>query len=168
MFSWNLSRFTLTGWFGVGYALKALKENKLSEYNELKEKINTWPFLRFMFIQIETNLILANSELMKEYANMVSDDKIKQDFLNMILTDYESGIFHIEELMGKPALERRTGQLENLNRREKELKILHELHIKHLKEWRAIKNTNPLEAEKLLTKLLSITNSLSIGLKNTG
>ncbi len=82
--------------------------------------------------------------------------------------DYQDGIGHIEELLGGPASVRRMGQFGNLKRREKELNVLHQLHIKYVKEWRAIKDNDPIEADKLLTKLLSIINSLSGGLKNTG
>ncbi|WP_117879347.1 phosphoenolpyruvate carboxylase [Aureibaculum luteum] len=168
VFSWNLSRFTLTGWFGVGHALKELKENKVSKFEELKQHVDSWPFLRYMLIQIETNLILANSELMKVYSELVSDKDIKSNFLNMILTDYKEGIIHIEDLLGEPASVRRIGQIENLKRREKELEVLHKLHIQYLKEWRSVMVTNPIEGDQILTKLLSITNSLSGGLKNTG
>ncbi len=168
VFSWNLSRFTLTGWFGVGHALKELKQQDASKFEALKQFVDTWPFLKFLLIQIETNLILANADLMKVYSGLVADDAVKSKFLNMILTDYKDGINHIRDILGEPASVRRTGQFENLKRREAALQVLHELHIKYLKEWRSIKDTNPVEGEKLLTKLLSITNSLSGGLKSTG
>ena len=31
VFSWNLSRFTITGWYGIGEALKKLKEGDIVE-----------------------------------------------------------------------------------------------------------------------------------------
>lgn len=168
VFSWNLSRFALTGWYGVGQSLKVLKNQKPLEFEVLKKCIVEWSFLRFLFIQIETNLILANLNLMKRYAELEPDEAIRSKFLNMILTDYEAGIIYIEELLGESVSIRRIGQVETLKRREKELRVLHELHINYMKEWRAMKDTNPTEADKLLTKLLSIINSLSGGLKNTG
>ena len=168
VFSWNLSRFTLTGWFGVGYALKELKHQNASEFDALKEFVDKWPFFRFLLIQIETNLILANADLMKVYSSLVSDEDVRSKFLNMILSDFENGIHHIQELLGESVSTRRTGQFESLKRREEALKVLHKLHIKYLKQWRTIKDKNPEEGEKLLTKLLSITNALSGGLKSTG
>jgi phosphoenolpyruvate carboxylase len=168
VFSWNLSRFALTGWYGVGQALNELKNQKLLKFEELKKSIETWPFLKFLFIQIETNLILANSDLMKRYAELETDSSIRTKLLGMILTDYEAGINCIEDLLGESVAIRRVGQIDNLKCRERELLVLHELHIKYLKEWRALKETNPVEAEKVLTKLLSIINSISGGLKNTG
>ena len=168
VFSWNISRFTLTGWYGMGQDLKALKAEKPAEFETLKEQVQSWPFLRFLIIQIETNLILANAELMKKYAELETEEAIRTKLLDMILADYEAGIKYINEIMGAPAEDRRTGQIDNLKRRTQELKVLHELHIKYIKEWRTIKDTNPIEGDQILTKLLSITNSLSGGLKNTG
>lgn len=168
VFSWNLSRFALTGWYGVGQALNELKKGKPSEFEELKNTIEAWPFLKFLFIQIETNLILANSDLMKLYAELESDLNIRENLFGMILTDFEAGIKCVEELLGEPVAIRRVGQIDNLKRREKELMVLHELHIKYLKKWRAIKDANTVEADQVLTKLLSIINSISGGLKNTG
>ena len=52
--------------------------------------------------------------------------------------------------------------------RNDKLKILHHLHIKYLKDWRSMTEDNGLEKEKMLTTLLSLINSLSSGLKNTG
>ena len=74
----------------------------------------------------------------------------------------------IAELHGESAATRRKGQYDNLKWRNSKLKILHQLHIKFLKRWRNLHDQDSLENEKLLTKLLSIINSLSSGLKNTG
>ncbi|MFQ3578641.1 MAG: phosphoenolpyruvate carboxylase, partial [Bacteroidales bacterium] len=45
VFSWNQSRFNLTAWYGVGFALSELRKNYPIQYNELKQIANTWPFL---------------------------------------------------------------------------------------------------------------------------
>lgn len=168
VFSWNLSRFTLTGWYGVGAALKELKEHDKEAFEELKTSIASWPFLKYLFIQTETNLLIANTEIMKMYAQLVSDEKIKNKFLNLILTDYEESKSNIEYLLGGSVTVRRTGQLNTLNIREKELKVLHKLQIDSIKKWRKLKEENDTEADKMLLKLLYIINSLSGGLGSTG
>ena len=168
VFSWNQSRFNITGWFGVGYALKKLKDQSPEEYEQLKELINSWSFLRYILIHIETNLMNADPGIMKAYSELVTDEKIRNDFMGIILADYEEGLLQIGSLLGEPIEERRVSQIENLQRREKELQLLHQLQIKYMKEWRAIRHDSPEEAEKLLTKLLTIINSISSGLKNTG
>lgn len=168
VFSWNLSRISITGWYGLGAALKQLKEEQPKAFNALKQTINDWTFFKFLMIQTETNLILSNVEMMKLYAELDKDTAERELFMTKILTDYENGFNMIEELFEASALMRRDGQYDNLEWRDSKLVILHKLHIKYLKQWRSIDDQNSLEKEKTLTKLLSIINSISSGLKNTG
>jgi len=168
VFSWNISRFSLTGWFGVGQALKDLKDNEPNKFEELKANAKSWNFLKFMLIEVETNLILANEEMMKVYSELVDNRKVRDEVLDLLLKDYAFGISEIEDLLGGSASDRRKGQFENKKYRDKQLKVLHELHIKYLKEWRIILAVDGSVADKLLPKLLSIINSLTGGLKSTG
>ncbi len=168
VFSWNLSRITLTGWYGLGSALKSLKEDRPAEFDQFKKIVKDVTFIKFLMIQTETNLILSNKEVMKLYAELEDDEVERKVFMDKILTDHENGFSIIEELFEKPATERRVGQFDNLEWRNDKLKILHHLHINYLKEWRTMSDENGLEKEKLLTTLLSLINSLSSGLKNTG
>ncbi|NEW79117.1 MAG: phosphoenolpyruvate carboxylase [Gelidibacter sp.] len=168
VFSWNLSRITITGWYGLGEALKILKEEKPKEYQHFKKSINDWTFLKFLMIQTETNLILSNVEIMALYASLDDDAEERELFMNKIITDYENGCKMIGELFEESTSIRRKGQYDNLKWRNDKLKVLHKLHIKYLKQWRNINDENSIEKDKILTKLLSLINSLSSGLKNTG
>ncbi len=168
VFSWNLSRFTITGWYGLGEALKALKEENPKAFEDLKNSILNCAFVKFLLIQTETNLILSNVEMMKLYADLDENIAERDVFMNKILADYENGFNLIGELFGESAAIRRKGQYDNLRWRNSKLEILHKLHIKYLKQWRGMNDQNGIEKENMLTKLLSIINSLSSGLKNTG
>ena len=168
VFSWNLSRITLTGWYGLGEALKSLKTEKPADYNLLKQAANSWNFFKFLMIQTETNLILSNIEMMKLYADLDEDAKERNLFMDKLLTDHQNGFQLIEELFDEPAAIRRNGQYDNLEWRNDKLFTLHHLHIKYLKQWRSINDEDIVEKDKLLVKLLSLINALSSGLKNTG
>lgn len=168
VFSWNLSRITLTGWYGLGQALKTLKEDKPEEYKLLKQAANHWNFFKFLMIQTETNLILSNLEMMKQYAALDEDETERDLFMDKLLTDHQNGFQLIEELFDEPASVRRNGQYDNLKWRNDKLFIIHQLHMHYLKIWRNMDDEDSIEKDKLLNKLLSIINSLSSGLKNTG
>jgi len=168
VFSWNLSRFTITGWYGLGEALKKLKKERPEAFEELKSTINDWTYFKFLMIQTETNMILSNVDMMKQYAELVDDARERELFMTKILTDYEHGFALIEELFGEPAAKRRDGQYDNLEWRNSKLRILHHLHITYLKQWRGIEDESSVEKDHMLTKLLSLINSLSSGLKSTG
>jgi phosphoenolpyruvate carboxylase len=168
VFSWNLSRTTLTGWYGLGEALKTLKTENPEDYQHLKQAVNDWNFLKFLMIQTETNLILSNLDMMKQYADLDEDANERDLFLDKLLTDHQNGVQLIEELFDEPASIRRNGQYDNLKWRNDKLFALHQLHIKYLKQWRGMDDENTLEKDKLLNKLLSLINALSSGLKSTG
>lgn len=168
VFSWNLSRITLTGWYGLGAALKALKTERPTDYNNLIEAANHWNFFKFLMIQTETNLILSNLEMMKRYINLDDVANEREIFLNKILTDHQNGFQFIEELFSESATVRRNGQYDNLTWRNNKLVALHDLHIQYLKQWRSMDDENTVEKDKILNILLSLINAISSGLKNTG
>ncbi|MFN4075972.1 MAG: phosphoenolpyruvate carboxylase [Cloacibacterium sp.] len=168
VFSWNLSRIALTGWYGLGEALKILKSEKPQEYQQLKEAVQNWNFFKFLMIQTETNLILSNIEIMKKYAELDQNEEERNLFMDKFLTDHQNGVQLLEELFGEAALERRSGQYDNLKWRNQKLDVLHHLHLHYLQQWRNLDDENKIEKDKILNKLLSLINAISSGLKNTG
>lgn len=168
VFSWNLSRIALTGWYGLGTALEQLQAEMPAAYQQLQQAVQHWPFFKFLMIQTETNLILANTEMMQQYAQLVEDEAERALFLDLLLKDYQAGLNGIEALFKEPAAVRRSGQYDNLLWRNQKLLRLHQLHIEKLKAWRALPAEQAAEKERLLIELLSIINALSSGLKNTG
>ena len=105
---------------------------------------------------------------MKLYAELDTSKEERELFMNKILADYENAFKLIGELFEEPVAIRRKGQYDNLKWRNSKLHMLHQLHIKYLKQWREIDNDTSIEKEKMLTRLLSLINSISSGLKNTG
>ena len=167
-FQLESSRIALTGWYGLGEALKILKSEKPQEYQHLKEAAQNWNFFKFLMIQTETNLILSNLEIMKKYAELDPNEEERNLLMDKFLTDHQNGVQLIEELFGEAALERRSGQYDNLKWRNQKLDVLHHLHLHYLQQWRNLDDENKLEKDKILNKLLSLINAISSGLKNTG
>lgn len=168
VFSWNLSRIALTGWYGLGEALQQLLKEKPEAYQELKQALVDWNFLKFLLIQTETNLILSDVKMMKAYSELDEDAEERALFMNQILEDFQNGQQMIAALFDKPTATRRSGQYDNLEWRSDKLAALHHLHIDYLKKWRNISDENSPENEKIVKKLLSLINAMSSGLKNTG
>ncbi|PRX55408.1 phosphoenolpyruvate carboxylase [Flagellimonas meridianipacifica] len=168
VFSWNQSRFNLTGWFGTGTALGAFKENYPDDFEYLKKVTQEWPLLKYSLIQIETNLLNSNTEIMRVFADMVPNPSTKNDLLKLIMEDYNTCLNQIEILMGASVEERRISRLENNKLRNESLQLLHEMQVRLLKKWRKIRESDPDESEKLLLTLLLLVNVLSGGLKGTG
>lgn len=168
VFSWNLSRTTITGWYGLGKALSLLKEQRPDAFKHLTSSVNKWAFFRFLMIQTETNLILSNVQVMRMYASLDTNDARRNLFMDRIITDHENGFAMVAEVFGQPASTRRVGQYDNQAWRNEKLILLHKLHIHYLMQWRRLGEEQGAEKEILLTTLLSIINAISSGLKNTG
>ncbi len=168
VFSWSQSRYNLTGWFGFGTALKQLQENDSDTFQQLKSSVDGWPFLKYTLIQVETNLLNADLHWMRAFADQVPDEAIREEIFGMMMADHSAGLELIADMLGTPATERRTTQVENVHLRGEALGKLHELQLKYLAEWRTVKNTNEELSSDLLTKLLLLVNAIAGGLKHTG
>ncbi|NHE56034.1 phosphoenolpyruvate carboxylase [Cyclobacterium sp. GBPx2] len=164
VFSWSQSRFNLTGWYGIGTAFEQLKRNQSEAYEQLKSNAETWPLLRYILIQVETNLLNADEEIMNQYAGLVANRETGVKFTKSIMEEHKLALQHIGELLGKEREERRAGLLDSIVRRKNALHGLHQLQLKNLKNWRDSKEID----SPLVTRLLKITTALASGLKNTG
>jgi phosphoenolpyruvate carboxylase len=168
VFSWNQARFNLTAWFGVGYALRTLREENPQLFDQLKNYAHRWPFLRYTLIHIETNLLNADPDLMAVYASMVGNKEVRDEMMEMIMPEHSEGIRQIIELLGEEAENRRHSLLDNIDRRRNTLQKLHQMHIDKIKEWRAMDKCDQNRSGAILDKLLMITTAISGGLKSTG
>jgi phosphoenolpyruvate carboxylase len=168
VFSWSQSRFNITGWFGIGFGLEKLRKSNPSEYQNLREFSLKWPLLMYILIQLETNLMSADPDLMKLYASLVQNHKTRNEILEIIMHEHQRGLNEIAAMFDRERGSRRTSQLDNQRRRETALTVLHKLQIEELAKWRKIKSNNPEVGEPLVKRLLEITAALASGLKNTG
>lgn len=168
VFSWNQSRFNLTAWYGAGHALQTLRTDHPDYYSQLKEFAYKWPFLRYTLIHIETNLLNADETLMQQYSHLVEDPELKETFYSLIKEEYQNARTELIEFLGEESENRRHSLLANIERRKRELQILHKLQIEQLKEWRTLSETEKTSKEYMLDRLLMITTALSAGLKSTG
>lgn len=168
VFSWSQSRFNLTGWYGIGKALEILRTQQPEAYSSLQSFSDEWPLLRYILIQVETNLMNADPQWMNEYAALVKNSQIRDFFTGLILEEHTRALEEIGLLLKAERGERRQGLLDNQERRRHTLGYLHSLQIRYLKEWRGTKGSGNETEEMLITKLLEITTALANGLKNTG
>lgn len=168
VFSWNQSRFNISGWFGTGTALVEFQKKYPDDFEQLKLLAKDWPFLKYSLIQIESNLLNSDIEIMNAFADFVENPKIKQELMNLILNDYNNCLDEIEEIMETSAEVRRISKLDDNKLRNNSLRALHEIQIDYLTKWRNLKDSNSKEGDGYLMLLLLLVNALSGGLKGTG
>lgn len=168
VFSWSQSRFNITGWFGIGYGLKKMRTESPDQYEKLKEYAAQWPLFRYILIQVETNLMNAEPDIMKAYAELVENEKVRSEISGIIRSEHEESLKQVSDMFTEKREVRRQSLLDNLNRRKGALAILHQLQTRDLELWRNGKGRTEKENNQLVTHLLEITTALASGLKNTG
>jgi len=168
VFSWTQARFYLPGWFGVGSGLEAIGTEA---YENIKENLPNFDFLRYVFTNIESSLASANTETMKHYAALCPDAELREKLLGVILTEYEKTRTMVRDLFGKEFNSRRPRMEKTLAVREVPLRVLHDQQVSLLRNWREA--GSPIEAEDgrfnrdFLALQLTI-NAISSGLRETG
>ncbi|MEN8725190.1 MAG: phosphoenolpyruvate carboxylase [Lentimonas sp.] len=164
VFSWNQSRFYVPGWYGVGSALDALEKEDPAAHTAIRENLQSTPFLRYVFYNIESSISSSDEKWMKTYAGMVQDVKLRKRILGQILNERTHTVEQLGKLFTRPLPERRPRFYKTLTERDIPLAALHKKQIDLLQHARA--------AGKLDTKttdnLLRVVNAIAAGLRTTG
>jgi phosphoenolpyruvate carboxylase len=167
VFSWNQSRFFLPGWYGVGSAIEALREQDPDAIARLADSIETTPFLRYLFYNIEISLMSTDPSIYRQYAGLLPVSPSKSAILSMVDSEYERTLGAVRALFHKPFEERRPRLVHTLKKREFLLKPLHQAQLGLLKQW-FDSTTNEDQKPVLLQELLTTVNAIANGLRATG
>ncbi|MEM7515532.1 MAG: phosphoenolpyruvate carboxylase, partial [Planctomycetota bacterium] len=86
VFSWTQARFYLPGWYGVGSALRQLRDNSPESFERLRRQIGNWSFMYYVLTNVETNIASADASIFRDYAALVDDKKLRSVFSREITT----------------------------------------------------------------------------------
>jgi phosphoenolpyruvate carboxylase len=148
--------------------LQTCQQQFPEDFQQLKTLSKNWPFLKYLFIQIESNLLNSDSKIMQTFANMVPDPATREELMQLILHDYKTCMGMIPEIMGESVEARRISKLEDNKLRHTGLDALHRIQIDKLIKWRMLRETDEAQSEPYLPQLLLLVNAISGGLKSTG
>ena len=152
----------MTSWYGLGTALRQLKETQPERFAELKKALKTDPFLRYVFTNVDTSLAATDETIMELYASLVPDEEVRQNFLQEFLSELQLIRSHLHELLGRPFEERRTNHHYSSLLRANVMRELHQVQVAWLKKWRAEKS------DKTQVELLLTINALASASGSTG
>ena len=170
VFSWNQARFYLPGWYGVGSALARLRESDATAFRGLKASLDGgWPFLRYVFMNVETNLASTDRDIMSRYAGLVPNESVRAEFLGVIMAEFERTHEMLSECFGRSTMDRRPRAAKTLALRADALRVLHRQQIELLRRWRGLQTAGDEPAAKrMLPELLLSINAIASGLRTTG
>ena len=142
--------------------MDALRKEQPTDWQTLREQIHHWPFLSYMLHNVGAALMIADVELMKVYASLVADEKLRQSVLSAIVHEYQLAEGCIYELLGGRSEERRPRLALTIRLRDRALRQLHHEQVRLLVAWRAEPTEDALQA------LLLTVNAIAMAQKMTG
>ena len=169
VFSWSQSRFNITSWYGIGKTLSDLMKSDKAEFERFKKGVVYDSFIRYVLTNVDTSLAATDEEIMKQYASLVNDDKVRKTIMGLILEELNRTRDMFELILDKPISERRIQHWYSNVIRATAMEDLHKKQIELLRTWREQKQEgNTDRAEETLTNLLLTINAIAGALKTTG
>lgn len=169
VFSWNQARFYLPSWYGVGSALRDLERQNLEAFERIKHQLGEFKILNYVLHNVEITVASASEEIMESYGALVPDKEVRKRYMDCILGEFRLTGEMLRKVLGAPIEKRRPHVLKTISMREPSLKILHQLQIEQLTEWRREHSRrDELWKEKHLEKIFATINAIAGGLRNTG
>ena len=169
VFSWSQSRFFISGWYGLGEAMHRFEEENRSQFQKLLAYSSSYAPLRYILTNVTTSMLMADVEIMKQYASLVKDTQIREEFLSLILDEYGKTKRFLEKVYKEPLELRRPRTNQMLEIRKSKLDRLHKIQIQGIVHWRRVKEEGKtIEAESMLTEMLQVLNAIASGLRTTG
>jgi phosphoenolpyruvate carboxylase len=167
VFSWNLSRFHITSWYGVGTTLTALKKDEPLLFAKLRELIKTDNLVRYILTNVDTSLAATDEDIIRLYASLFADENKRTRILQLIFDELQRTRETMAEITRRPMEERRTNHYYSTLLRAEALKFLHEKQVEMLKEWRSAPG-NEENNNALQLNLLKSINAIANAMGNTG
>lgn len=172
VFAWNQCRALLPGWFGLGTALLALRDDDPSVFQALvhaKAEATRWPPFHYMISNAATACAQASPEVFTGYAGLVEDADLRQRLSQVILQEYQRTLEALAAIYGAPIGDARASVARAMALRHRALVPLHNHQIALIRRWRAARQAGEAhEAEALLRRLLLSVNAIASGLGATG
>ncbi len=169
VFSWSQTRYNITSWYGLGSTMLNYMQSDPKDFELFKKAMISDPLIRYVFTNVDTSLAATDEEIMKAYANLVEDEKVKTVILTMLLEELAKIRKTQEILLEKPISERRKQHYYSNVLRADAMYGLHMNQIALLRRWRKQKKDGDYkEADKTLLRLLVSINAISSALRHTG
>ena len=164
VFSWMQSRFNLPGWFGLGSALAAVKDDAL-----LREMYKDWPLFNTMLNNAEMSLLKADMGIASLYADLVPDKEVGDEMLRAICAEYDRTRAVVLSISGHAnLLEAEPVTQHAVQLRNPYVDPLNYIQVEMLRRIRALSDQEGQEAQSI-REVISITiNGIAAGLRNTG
>ncbi len=170
VFSWIQSRYIISAWFGIGHAMETYVTQRPEGLAELQEMYQEWPFFRSLMNNVQTSLAKTDMSIASQYADMVTDDALKELIHGQIVSEHGRAVEKVLEVCRqKELLDSHTVLRDSIKQRNPYVDPLHYLQMRFLNEFRQSSAELSEQERKKLDELLLLTvNGIAFGMKSTG
>ena len=177
-FSWAQCRLLLTGWYGVGTAMRryiddghenspATPQERLAE---LQEMARVWPFFRTLLSNMEQVLAKTDLEIARQYSTLVPDARLRERIFSRICDEYHLTRDMFRQVAGRDLLDEDTVLRDALNTRFAYIDPLNHLQVELLRRHRKTGGKRGRGGtENSSQRAIHMTlNGIAAGLRNSG
>ncbi|MEP0366177.1 MAG: phosphoenolpyruvate carboxylase [Cyclobacteriaceae bacterium] len=168
VFSWSQSRYNMTSWYGVGTALKGLKERDADGYARFKDSVKHDAFIRYVLTNVDTSLAATDEKIMAQYSSLVTNEELQKKFADMFLSELALTREMLMDVLGAGIEVRRKNHHYSNLLRSSLMTHLHNRQVALLKKWREEKKASNPEADKTQVRLMLTINGIASAMRNTG
>ncbi|MFT6866854.1 MAG: phosphoenolpyruvate carboxylase [Cyclobacteriaceae bacterium] len=168
VFSWSQSRYNMTSWYGVGTALKSLKDRDPEGYKHFKESVKFDALIRYVLTNVDTSLAATDELIMAQYASLVTNEELKVKFSNMFQSELKLTREMLMDVLGEGIEKRRKNHHYSNLLRTSLMTHIHTRQVALLKKWREEKKSGSPEAEHTQVRLMLTINGIASAMRNTG
>ena len=164
VFSWMQSRFNLPGWFGLGSALAAVKDDSL-----LREMYQGWALFNTMLNNAEMSLLKADMGIAALYVELVPDKQLGNEMFRAIRDEYDRTRDVVLSISGHTNLLAEEPVTQNaVQLRNPYVDPLNYIQVEMLHRVRALPDAEGEEAQAIREVIGITINGIAAGLRNTG
>ncbi len=168
VFAWAQNRHIITGWYGVGSALRSFLEVRETEGEELLARMfKDSRLFRLIVDEVEKTLAIVDMEIAWDYASLVAEKRVRETILEMIEKELALTTQMVLKLSGSASLAERFPKFRaSVVERLPTTNQVNREQVELLRRFRATEKTQDREAFK--SALLLSINTVAAGLGATG
>lgn len=168
VFSWNLSRHIIPGWYPFGSAMKNWVKDQGSREKLLRQMYNDWLFFSNLVDNVQMVLAKTDMDIAKLYASLVKDDNIRELIYNKIKKEFEITVNMLLKITGqKNILDNDKFLQRSINLRKPSIDPVDYILVDLIKKVRD-KNIKGEKRQGLIKSMMSAINCIAAGMRNTG
>lgn len=159
VFAWSQNRHLMTGWYGVGSALYALRKVRgQTGEAQLAALYERGGIFRLVIDEVEKTLYLTDMAIAATYASLVPDQELARGFFSEIATEYEKTRSEVLRITGETELcARFPAYRQRVDGRRPMLEHCHRWQVELLGEFRAAPESDRRRNRILVPLLLSMS-----------